>query len=516
MSDATKPADEAAQAGRGVLYIAFAKIYFMVSGFVMEARLPHVLATHVFGAYGWVASAVSWVNNVLVTGTIQAISRFTAQRPEQARSVQQAGLRMHLLVGTPVALLFAAAAPLFAYFAHDMSKTGPLMLASVIPLAYSFYSVNVGTANGTRAFHKQAALDITSATLRVVGIIGLAGAFGLYGAIGGWVGAAIIILLLSIVVIGLPGRRPAGEPRQPLRPLLGFFASVAVYLVLLNLLMQIDQLLLKRLTHQWYAHHEGLTDVLAAKAADVQVAYYRAVQNLGRLSYQAIIAVMFVIFPLVSASTFADDRETTRRYIHTTMRYSLIFATAIAVAFAANPGPTIDILYPAEYAVSGAPALIAFALANVAFSIFAIVGTILNGAGRSRPAIIIAAITLGLAAVGNWIVIPRFEPGRDVLLACACTTGGAMLVGATLGGLVLRSELGAFLAPLTLIRVVASAGAAMAIGRYLPDGGPLMTMIEAGAVAVGYLVVLVLLGELGRADLAAVTRVARRGKGGQA
>src|SRR5213078_4377280 len=69
--------------------------------------------------------------------------------------------------------------------------------------------------------------------------------------------------------------------------------------------------------------------------ADVQNAYYAAVQNLARLSYQAIIAATFVVFPLVSRSTFTDDRETTRRYLQVTSRYSLMFAGMIAVVMAA-------------------------------------------------------------------------------------------------------------------------------------------------------------------------------------
>jgi len=38
-----------------------------------------------------------------------------------------------------------------------------------------------------------------------------------------------------------------------------------------------------------------------------------AVQNPRAPAYQAIIAATFVVFPLVSRSTFTEDRETTRR-----------------------------------------------------------------------------------------------------------------------------------------------------------------------------------------------------------
>ncbi len=521
------PADKPSGAGRGVLYIAFAKFYFMIAGAIIEFRLPAILARTVFGAYAVVASVVSPFNNVLVTGSIQAVSRFTAQRPETARMVQSAGLRMHLWVGLPVAILFIAAAPIVAYALHDTGKTGPLMLAGCIIGAYSFYAVFVGTANGRREFHKQAGLDITFATLRLLGILGLAIAgLGVYGAVGGWVAAAGAILMIATVVVGLPGKQAQGT-KQDVKPMIRFFGGVAIYLILLNLIMFIDQLLLKRLTTEWYhsngAHLQGELDRLvpwarkvsgfrvdASEMADVQVAYYRAVQNLARLSYQAIIAATFVIFPLVSKSTFEGDKETTSRYVHVTMRYSLMFATALAVVMAANPMPLLDIPYQEDYARLGAPALIVLALGNVAFSIFAIAGTILNGAGYTRAAITTAAITLGIATIGNAIVIPQLDPGRDVLLGAACVTGVAMVIGATITGIALQRRLGAFLPILSIVRVAIAIGVAMAVGYVIPFRTPLMTLVEAAVVGLVFLVVLVATRELGKADLATIVAVRKK------
>ena len=85
------PAAPATGAGRGVVYIAIAKLYFMVVGAVIEFRLTAILSRTLFGAYGVVASVVSPFNNVMVTGSIQAVSRFTAQKPETARAVEAAG-----------------------------------------------------------------------------------------------------------------------------------------------------------------------------------------------------------------------------------------------------------------------------------------------------------------------------------------------------------------------------------------------------------------------------------------
>jgi stage V sporulation protein B len=258
-----------------------------------------------------------------------------------------------------------------------------------------------------------------------------------------------------------------------------------------------------------YARH-------SSELADVQVGYYAAVQNLGRLSYQAIIAATFVVFPLVSRSTFTDDKDTTRRYIEVTVRYSLIFAAAIAVAMVANPVNVLGIVYAQDYAVAGGLALALLALGNIAFSVFAIAGTILNGAGFTRPATITAGITLLIAAVGNFIAIPLAMDSGRVLEVAAGVTGGSMLIGAILTGIVLKRRLGAFLPVLSVARIVLAIAVGLAVGRVLPFHGKLMSLVEAAIVAVVFLVVLVVTRELGTRDLEAIKAVRRkRAPGGE-
>jgi len=514
-------------AGRGVLYIAFAKFYFMIAGLLIQVRLPAILSRASFGSFSLVANIASLVNNVLVTGTIQSVSRFAAQEPGKARRVQQAGLRMHVRLGLVIAVGFIAAAPLVAWLLHDMTKTAPLMLAGLIVGGYSFYAVFVGTANGLHQFHKQAGLDMTFATLRVVGLLGMAAAgFGVVGVIGGWVAAVGVILCAAIVWIGLPGQAGpiAAAERLPVRPLIQFFAGVALYLVLFNALMFVDSILIKRLTTEYYAAHAGALDQALAHAlpwaagaagyradpsvlADVQNGYYAAVQNLARLPYQAIIAATFVVFPLVSRSTFTEDRETTRRYVEVTTRYSLIFAMAIAVVMAANPTDILGLVYAEDYARLGGPALGALALGNVAFSIFAIAGTILNGAGKTGGAIVTAAITLALAAVGNAIAIPIAAEHGDVLFVAATVTTCAMAVGAVVSGWVLHRRFGAFLPPASIVRIAIATGCALAVGRVLPFHGKLMTLVEAVVVGATFLIVLVITRELGKRDLDAIRAI---------
>jgi len=531
-SEATHTDAAPSKAARGVLYIAFAKLYFMVAGMVIQFRLPHILSRGAWGSYSLVTNIASLVNNVLVTGTIQSVSKFAAQEPGKARRVQQAGLRMHIRLGLVIAVAFIAAAPVVAWLLHDMDKTAPLMMAGLIVGGYSFYAVFIGTANGLHEFHKQAGLDITFATLRGIGLLGMAMAgMGVVGVIGGWVAAVGIILCAAAVWIGLPGRI-AKEDRLPIGPMIRFFGGVAIYLFLFNALMFIDSILIKRLTTEYFAGHAAQLQSALEQAvpwstkvagyhfdpsdlADVQNGYYAAVQNLGRLSYQAIIAATFVVFPLVSRSTFTDDKETTRRYVQVTSRYSLIFAMAIAVVLAANPEQMLGLIYPADIAHIGGPALLYLAFGNVAFSVFAIAGTILNGSGYTRDAIIAAAVTLVIATVGNYIAIPLAAEAGRTLEVAAMVTGGAMIIGAVITGVLLWRRLGAFIPAMSFLRIGIATGVAFAVGRFLPLEGKLMTLVEAAVIGVVFLVMLVASRELGKRDLDAIKAIRKKRAAGE-
>src|SRR5215475_8120294 len=326
--------NQGVSAGRGVVYIAFAKMYFLLAGYALEFGLPRILGSFLFGAYGVINSAVSIFNNVMVTGTIQAVSRQTTAAPERAGEVKAAGIRMHLVVGLPIAIAYSALSPLWSHLIHDPDKAGLFALSGGIVAAYSFYAVFVGSANGVRAFDKQARLDITFATLRAGGILGAAlVGLGVWGAVGAWVAAAGLILMIAAAWVGPPRSLRGGE----VAPMARFLGGVAVYLILTNLLMSVDSLLLKRLSTEWFHAHPDVVAAGkdAADMADQQVGFYRTVQTLSRLPYQLLLAAAFVVFPLVSRATFENDVDKTRRYIRTTLRYALMFAAMMAAVLAA-------------------------------------------------------------------------------------------------------------------------------------------------------------------------------------
>ncbi|HEX6835261.1 MAG TPA: oligosaccharide flippase family protein, partial [Polyangia bacterium] len=265
-------------AGRGLVFITAAKLWFMLAGYVVVFALPRALGSPArYGVWVVVLSVLSPVNNVMVTATIQGVSKFTAEIEERQGAVMRAALRFQALLGGAVALALFFGAPLIAAFEHDPTLTPYIRLATAVALAYSFYAVFIGAANGRKEFHKQAGLDITYSTLRCIFVVGAAWAtHSALAAVGGFVGASGAVMVLSIFVVGLG---VASTQRFDVKVLARFFSGVAFYLLIVNLLMFTDGLLLKRVVTE-FATARGIADPTAY--ANAQAGFYGAVQNVAR------------------------------------------------------------------------------------------------------------------------------------------------------------------------------------------------------------------------------------------
>ena len=126
---------------------------------------------------------------------------------------------------------------------------------------------------------------------------------------------------------------------------------------------------------------------------------------------------------------------------------------------------------------------------------------ILNGAGRTREAVAVAAGTLVLLVLGLAIGIPRATPGRSMLVVCASATSGAMLLGALASGVLLVRRFGGFVRPLSALRVLVAVAAAFAAGWRLRPQGKVMTLAAMAACGLAFIITLVATGELRPADL---------------
>src|SRR4051812_37908248 len=90
----------AAGTGRGLALITLAKLYFILTGFVVQVGLPRLLGSPTaFGQYSLVMSIASVINNVLIAATVQSVSKRVSEDEQLAPARLRQGLTLQLGVG---------------------------------------------------------------------------------------------------------------------------------------------------------------------------------------------------------------------------------------------------------------------------------------------------------------------------------------------------------------------------------------------------------------------------------
>ena len=488
-------ASDGATAAKGAVFISIAKIYFMLSGFVQQVLLTRFLGLADYGAFAVVNNVISVVNNTVVQGTIQSVSKFTAENDARAEAVQRAGVRMQVVLGAALALALFWGAPFIASFVHAERYVTALRIAAAIPFLYAVYAVFVGSANGLRQFRTQANFDIGFSTSKTILLLGLAALWRVNGAFIGFAAAAAFILIVSSRVMRLP---PSTE-RFPQGRLARYMGAIVVYGMLLNLALNYDLPILR--------HFAGQGAGVAV--ADAVGAQYAALRTLALLPYQALVVVTFVIFPLISRSTFAEDREATRVYVTETLRYAVILVAAMGIVLAARPAALLGLIYPAAY-VAGAPAMPILVGGECCLALLAVACAILNAAGQTRATVSLVGLTVVCGAGAAALLVPHAAPGTPMLVAAASATALGMVVGFVAAAITLRARLGGTPPVATLGRVALAIAAGMGVGRFVPGHGRIVGLAAVALAGVVYVGVLLATGELGPADRAKLGRMLRR------
>ncbi len=479
----------AAIAGRGTVYITAAKIWFMVSGYGIAFTLAHLLTDESYGIYRVVINTVSIINAVIVTGTYQTVSKYVAQEPEKADSVKWKALGLQVYVGGAASLGFFLLAPAVASLLHDQRLTEYLRLASLITLSYSFYSVYTGYFNGKRRFSVQAGLDITYSTLKLVFIVLAAWlGFGVTGSVSGFVLAAAAVLCVSAIIARGDGRE--GDVRAG--QLFKFQSYLLMLTFVLTLLQRVDLMLIKALSSP------------DAQTASKNAGYYSAALDIANITYQIIVSVTFVIFPLISRSAFEDNRQRTQSYVSNTLRYTLMVMALSATLFSSGASGVLRVIYPDSYqAASQALRIVAFGM--LFFGLLYVVTTIISASGQPRVSLLIAAITLVLSAALNALLIPPHG-----LAGAATATTVSLLAGSVIACSYVWMRFRALMSILSAVRIVACAAVVYGAALIFNPVSKVLIVAQLIALSVAYVVALIASGELGRRDLSLMARVAGR------
>jgi len=498
-------------AGRGGLAVAFAKIYFIVTGLAQQVALPKIVGLDGYGALGTALSFAGILYNPITGTSIQGVSRAVAQAPGAEPAALRRTLLLHVSLAAAIAVLIFVAAPWVTALIGAPHVSNTIRILCAVILTYGVYTPLVGALNGRRRFVQQAGLDVLAATLRTLGLV--VGAFvlsrmvpaplaGVEGAAWGFVIGAVVVLLAALRLVGI-GHAGTGGPS--VRQHLAFIAPLFVGQFVLNLLLQADQLLLRT-----FAGQVALEAGLSPRAADPYVGAYRAAQLFAFLPYQLLIAVTFVLFPMLASAGKKGDRDDIRRYVATGLRLALIIAGAMMSVSSGLAKPLLGLVFGAEATAHGARALGVLAIGFGGFAIFGILTTVLNSLGHERASASVTAIAAGLVAAACFVWVRGTPLSDELLFRTAAATSTSIGLATVTAAFLVHRAVGGLVPVRVVLRVGAAVLCATALGRFLSNAPAWLAPALALAVVTTYAGVLVATRELGASDLALVQRVLRR------
>ena len=497
-----------------------AKVFFLVVGFIQQPLIRLAVGLNDFGALAQAFALANTVNNVVVSGGTQGVSRVVAGARGHEDEALRAALRVHVPLAVIVAALMAAAAPLYAGFERAEDVIAPLLILAAVALFYGLYAPLIGCLNGRQRFGRQAALDVTFATARTLGLVGVGysfvkhGASGVLGTTVGWVAAAAFIVPLAAHSTGLGKPLPRGQPRPAevpsARKYLAILGPIAGAQLCTNLLMQIDIALLGRFLSERAVLSAYLTPDAQREAAKQWLAIYKECQTFAFLPYQLLFSITLVLFPLLARAHAEDDQRAVRIYVARGARLAAIFVGLLVSAVVAMPDSMLSLAYGARDAALGADVLRIMALSQAAFAMLGVATTVLTSLGREKTAALITLAAVIAVAAACTALVPGAELGRTQLVRSTQASGGALVATLIVAAAVVRAKTGAFVPAATVLRTATALGACFALGFFTPHVGRLVTPLLALAVGAVYVALLAITGEVGASDLSAIRALVLR------
>ena len=305
--------------------------------------------------------------------------------------------------------------------------------------------------------------------------------YGVLGAVGGFAAASVLILLAAWLVIGRSAVKDRVAGATPLT-ILKFELLVIGHVAVTNLLMQMDLLMIK-----------GLFPGDASTAA----AMYGSASKLAQIPYSLLVALNFLIFPLIARATSQARPEEAAGYIRQAIRVGAALTIGPALVLAAVSPSAVAVVFGPGYQ-GAAPPLTILAFGYIAFSLLSLMATILNGAGRPLASLAIAVGTLAVQVALARLLIPEFG-----LSGGAAASSGAYLAGLVAALAYVIARFGNILPWATLARIALAGAAVLLVPNRFSDGWSVI--VVAPALGTLYVLILILLREWSVTDLHAVT-----------
>lgn len=451
---------------------------FAVSSYAVNVFLARHLGPSKYGTIGLLTTLMTALNVVQATGIPQAMSKLIAGDAPHADDILAAGGRLQIWTSLALMTLFIALSPALAALFHDHRLVVYIAVISCTLPGYGRFTAYAGYFNGLHQFARQAWIMASYAIAKVVLVVVLGLEFGLFGAVLGYA----LSPQPAVVVSFHRGRAQGTFERSILNQLA---RPLVIFAVLTLLQYNVDLFTIKVVAH--------------SKAT---AGFYVAAQNVSIIPLLGLGAMAQVVLPSVSRLVSGGEYKRAAGPVSGALRQLLmVLLPATALIVGSAPG-VLRLLFGAAY-LPATNTLRVMATSYMAVTVFALLASVLNGAGRVWTACYLAAAGVAVTLVLCIALVPHFG-----MVSAAASVGGGALV-ATVGAAVAVLRLvPARVGPLTFLRTIGASGAVLALAwvRVPVAALPLWWL----ALALVYGLLLLVTGEITRDERKAVWRLLPR------
>ena len=429
---------ESKHIGEGTIHLLVSEFIFLIAGYIIYIGLSRMITPQEFGIYGVIVTLATIITMIFNASIIQSVSKFISERSEDAESITSTIFRGQLVLSIIVTALYFLLSPYIAMLFNDPSLTPYIRLSSLLILVNPSLYTLIGYFNGLKKFKLQAIAQNVNVISKVIFIflfvyIGWA----VTGAVLGFIVAGFIAFFVSYFVskIGLKKLIFSRKRVINFKKVLSFAIPLIFLSIVINLLRSIDLLFLKALTNPI-----GLANTYAG--------YYTAALSISKIPFIVILALSFVLFPIISEVTFKKDILKTKMYINKAMRYSLLITVTICFFLSSTAKQLMPFIYPESY-VAGSSALIILVIGFGFYALYTMLSTVISGSGRPKVSLGITTIMLFINMALNILLIPKYN-----MQGAAFATSFSMFFGFIVAGMYVYGDYKALLKWKSSIKIV--------------------------------------------------------------
>lgn len=449
---------------KGTIYLMSAQLIFLIGGYAIHFGLGRYLGPELYGTFGVVISLLTICRVLVESGTVRAVSKYTAERGELTVGIKNQTMKIQIIFALIIFAFLFTLAPLIAGLLKDSTLTSYVrFIAFFIPIS-SLYAVYFGLLNGIRAFGKQAKISIIYDVIKVLMVFALVFlGFKVWGAIAGYLLASIVSLIMAYHYWASKDSEDTGVSGSfEMSKIIKFAAPIILFSLAFNLVISLDLFFVKA--------------IIREKA---QAGFYTSAAALSKVPYFIFLALGDTLFPSIAkSSSNKGSVELTKRYINQSLRYALMFLVPCSFIISATSRDLISLVYTEVYLAAVAPlSILIFGLTFLC--LFIILTTVITASGKPSISLAMVLVLLVVNIVLNKTLVSIYE-----LTGAAMATTITGFLGVLISGIYVYNRFHSLTSFLSLFRIVAASSIIYIIAR---------SFSVAGMSLIGYYVGLLLI-----------------------